>query len=302
MRLNRLGSSELQVSELGLGCMSLGSDEKEATKIIHKALDKGVTLIDTADLYDFGNNEKLVGKALKGKREQCVLATKVGNRWDHVDEGWEWAPNKDYIKTAVKRSLLRLDTDYIDLYQLHGGTIDDPIDEIIEAFEDLKAEGLIREYGISSIRPNVIKEYLKRSNIVSIMMQYSLLDRRPEEWLNMIHTHDVSVIARGPLAKGNLTDRIFTGRVSEKGFLDYAPSEIRNLMEKVKDISDGRKLSHLALCYPLHHPAVATTIPGASSVEQVDDNTEAANVDLSDEEIRLFKQWTKQTYYDKHRD
>ncbi|MCF6408315.1 aldo/keto reductase [Pseudalkalibacillus salsuginis] len=302
MRLNRLGSSELQVSELGLGCMSLRSDEKEATKIIHKALDKGVTLIDTADLYDFGKNEKLVGKALKGKREQCVLATKVGNRWDHVEEGWEWAPSKDYIKTAVKHSLQRLGTDYIDLYQLHGGTINDPIDEIIEAFEDLKAEGLIREYGISSIRPNVIKEYLKRSNIVSIMMQYSLLDRRPEEWLNMIQAHGVSVIARGPLAKGNLTDRIFTGKASEKGFLDYVPSEINDLMIKVKDISDGRMLSHLALRYPLHHPAVATTIPGASSVEQVDDNTEASNVDLSDEEISLFKQWTKQTYYDKHRD
>ncbi|MGP4082105.1 aldo/keto reductase [Pseudalkalibacillus sp. R45] len=302
MQLNKLGSSELRVSEIGLGCMSLGSDEKEATKIIHKALDKGVTLIDTADLYDFGENEKLVGKALKGKREQCVLATKVGNRWDHVDEGWEWAPSKDYIKTAVKRSLQRLDTDYIDLYQLHGGTIDDPIDEIIEAFEDLKTEGLIREYGISSIRPNVIKEYLERSNIVSIMMQYSLLDRRPEEWLNRIQANNVSVIARGPLAKGNLSKRIFTDKASDKGFMDYRPSEIKDIVTKIKDISHGRKLSHLSLRYPLHHPAVATTIPGASSVGQVDDNTEAAKIELTHKEIELFQEWTKQTFYDKHRD
>lgn len=92
-------------------------------------------------------------------------------------------PSKAYIKEAVKKSLTRLKTDYIDLYQLHGGTIEDNIDETIEAFEELKQEGVIRYYGISSIRPNVIKEYVKKSNIVSIMMQFSLFDRRPEEWL-----------------------------------------------------------------------------------------------------------------------
>src|SRR5699024_6403991 len=102
-----------------------------------------------------------------------------------------WDPSKKHIKTAVKQSLQRLHTDYIDLYQLHGGTIDDPIDETIEAFEELKTEGLIREYGISSIRPNVIKQYIEKSSIRSVMMQYNLLDRRPEETMRLLAKHGI---------------------------------------------------------------------------------------------------------------
>lgn len=105
-------------------------------------------------------------------------------------------PSKAYIKEAVKHSLRRLQTDYIDVYQLHGGTIDDPIDETIEAFEELQQEGVIRYYGISSMRPNVIREYVKRSRIVSVMMPYSLLDRRAEEWFPLLKQHHISVIAR----------------------------------------------------------------------------------------------------------
>ncbi|MFH0070961.1 aldo/keto reductase, partial [Peribacillus sp. NPDC056705] len=172
MRKNQLGSSELYVSEIGLGCMSLGTDEAVATELVSEALDRGVNLLDTADLYDEGRNEELVGRAIQGRRDQVILTTKVGNRRVPGKEGWTWDPSKSYIKSAVKDSLRRLNTDYIDLYQLHGGTIDDPIDETIEAFEELKQEGLIRYYGISSIRPNVIREYVQRSNIVSVMSQY----------------------------------------------------------------------------------------------------------------------------------
>ena len=107
---------------------------------------------------------------------------------------------------AVKDSLKRLGTDYIDLYQLHGGTMEDNVSETIEAFEALKKEGVIREYGISSIRPNVIERFLSNSSAVSVMMQYSLLDRRPEEWFPMIRDAGASVITRGTLAKGLLTD------------------------------------------------------------------------------------------------
>src|SRR5699024_5881967 len=108
---------------------------------------------------------------------------------------WFWDPRKQYIEEAVHASLKRLQTDYIDLYLLHGGTIDDPIDETIEAFENLKEKGLIRAYGISSIRPNVIRSYLKHSSIDAIMMQYSILDRRPEMLLDDIHQQQVSVLA-----------------------------------------------------------------------------------------------------------
>lgn len=142
MKKRQLGNSDLYVTEIGFGCMSLGASEAEAMRIIDEAIDLGINFFDTADLYDYGLNEEFVGKALKGKRDQIVLTTKVGNRWTEEKNGWSWDPSKAYIKTEVKESLRRLQTDYIDLYQLHGGTIEDPIDETVEAFEELKKKGL----------------------------------------------------------------------------------------------------------------------------------------------------------------
>ena len=134
MKHNRIGDSELLVGEIGLGCMSLGTEERQATAIIHEALERGVNLLDTADLYDGGRNEELVGAAIRGRRDRVVLATKVGNRRIAGQDGWVWDSSKTYLLSAVKESLRRLGTDYIDLYQLHGGTLEDSIDETIEAF------------------------------------------------------------------------------------------------------------------------------------------------------------------------
>jgi aryl-alcohol dehydrogenase-like predicted oxidoreductase len=303
LRKRQLGSSDLYVSEIGFGTMSLPLDEQESTYIIHKAIDEGINFIDTADLYQFGNIESLVGRALERKREDVILATKVGNRWDQVEKGWDWDPSKAYIKEEVHQSLNRLKTDYIDLYQLHGGTIDDPIDETIEAFEELKKEGLIRYYGISSIRPNVIKQYLERSNIVSIMMQYSLLDRRPEELLPLIEDHNVNVIARGPVAKGWLSSRVYN-KEPQDSYLSYTQLEISKVVEQLKSYSSeyNCEISQLALKYPLHYPAVATVIPGASKLEQLLQNIKAGNLpDFKDDHIRTLKNLTKDKRYESHR-
>ena len=116
MKKNRLGHSSLYVSEIGFGCMSLTNDNRENERIIHEAIDRGVNFFDTADLYGRGMNEETVGKALKGKRHHVILATKGGNEWKDGEEGWRWNPSKRYLKEAVKKSLLRLRTDYIDLY------------------------------------------------------------------------------------------------------------------------------------------------------------------------------------------
>jgi aryl-alcohol dehydrogenase-like predicted oxidoreductase len=302
MKKNQLGNSELYVSEIGLGSMSF-KNENESMRMIHEAIENGINYIDTADLYAFGKNEELIGKAIKGKRNQVVLGTKVGNRWEDNKDGWYWDPSKHYIKDAVKNSLKRLNTDYIDLYQLHGGTIEDNIDETIEAFEELKEEGLIRYYGISSIRPNVIREYVKRSNIVSVMMQYSILDRRPEEEiLPFLQENNISVIARGPLAKGMLTEK-FEDKTKEDGFLDSSKEEILLLANKLKEIYDtSHYLTQLSLRYALSHPAVATAIPGASSMEQLKENLSAASVPaLTKEEITSIQQLSKANKYDKHR-
>ncbi len=149
--------------------------------LVQEALEQGINYFDTADLYQHGAVESVLGRAFSGKRKQVILATKVGNQWRPDGSGWDWNPSKNYILNEVDESLQRLQTDYIDLYQLHGGTLEDPIDEVIETFESLQKAGKIRYYGISSVRPNVIREYAKRSSIISVMMQYSLIDRRPEE-------------------------------------------------------------------------------------------------------------------------
>lgn len=301
MKHNRLGSSDLMVSEIGLGCMSLGTEEKKAVSLIHEALDHGVNLLDTSDLYDSGRNEELVGKAIKGRRDQVVLATKVGNRRVEGQDGWIWDPSKTYIKSAVKESLCRLQTDYIDLYQLHGGTMEDPIDDTIEAFEELKQEGLIRYYGISSIRPSVIREYAARSSIVSVMNQYSILDRRAEEEvLPLLNNQGISVIARGPIASGALA----SNRLITKGYLNYNLEELLELRERLQTLGkeSQRSMSQLAIRYSLSEPTVATVIPGASSSEQLRHNLEAASTTrLSADEVELIRSISKANRYELHR-
>ena len=187
--------SGIEISELGLGCMSLGTDYKTAQPIIESAIENGITYFDTADMYDQGINEEIVGKALKRyqNRDDIVIGTKVGNRLTE-DGSITWDPSKKHIKEGVKGSLQRLGLDHIDLYQLHGGTIDDPLDETISAFDELKQEGIIRAYGISSIRPNVIDYYLKHSQIETLMSQFNLIDNRPESLLDDIHEKQIKVI------------------------------------------------------------------------------------------------------------
>jgi aryl-alcohol dehydrogenase-like predicted oxidoreductase len=303
LKKRKLGNSDLFVTELGLGCMSIGTEEKTARALIETALDEGINYFDTADLYDFGKNEKLVGRALKEVREKVVIATKVGNRWNQEQSGWSWDPSKEYIKEAVKQSLNRLGTDYIDLYQLHGGTIADPIDDTIEAFEELKAEGIIRYYGISSIRPNVIREYVKKSSIVSVMMQYSILDRRPEEEaLPLLQEHGISVVTRGPLAKGLLSDKMLE-KISEKGYQDYSRQELLDVLPVLKEkVASDRSFTEVALQYNLANPTIASVIAGASSPEQIRSNARAVKSNtLTAEEFSVIKKLSKANIYQEHR-
>ncbi|WP_138493732.1 aldo/keto reductase [Paenibacillus pinistramenti] len=302
MRKNQLGNSDLFVSEIGFGCMSIGTEEQTGVRLIHKALDYGINLLDTADLYDGGLNEEIVGKAVKGRRQDVIIATKVGNRRYPGQEGWVWDASKAYILSAVKESLRRLQTDYIDLYQLHGGTLEDPIDETIEAFEQLKKEGVIRQYGISSIRPNVVREYASRSSIVTVMNQYSILDRRAEEEiLPLLEQRGISVIARGPVASGNLAAG--GERKAEKGYLDYAKDELLELRGKLSDMAAGKcTLSQLAIRYSLSAPAVASAIAGASSLEQLKENAGTAGIPpLSEETLADIRRISHANQYTQHR-
>ena len=311
MKYTLLGRSGLNISVIGLGAMSLpDSDEMKTNRIIHQAIELGINYIDTADLYNKGLNETNIGKALKGKRGSVVLATKVGNQWKKDGTGWDWNPRKEYILSAVEESLRRLQTDHIDVYQLHGGTIEDPIDETIEAFELLMQEGKIRHYGISSIRPNVIREYVRRSQIVSVMMQYSLVDRRPEEEiLEFLRTNHIGVLVRGTLAQGMLVNK------PAKNYLGHGTAAIEKAAAAVhglshKNLNDGteqvssykkRTAAQTAIRYVLQHPAVTAAVAGVSSLAQLEEIAGTSDVDpLDEQELRLLASSIPANKYEQH--
>jgi aryl-alcohol dehydrogenase-like predicted oxidoreductase len=283
MQYSVLGKSALTISKIAFGCMSLGENEPNNAKLIHQAIDAGINFFDTADLYQKGLNEEMLGRALSAKRKDVIIATKAGNQWRPDGSGWDWNPRKEYILQAAEKSLKRLQTDYIDLYQLHGGTLDDPIDETIEAFEQLMQQGKIRYYGISSIRPNVIREYVQRSRIASVMMQYSLLDRRPEEeCLDLLKQHQIGVLARGSLAKG-----LLAGKPAES-FLNYSSVQVTEVAAAIE--------------FVWQHPAVAAAVVGIRTIDQLQDAAGTADTaTLSLKEWQQLSESIPANYYDAHR-
>ena len=298
MEYKQLGKSALNISRIGFGCMSLHPDQQESEGIIHKAVDLGINYFDTADLYNKGANEELVGRTLKKKRSEVVIATKVGNQWREDGSGWDWNPRREYIIRCIEESLRRLQTDYIDLYQLHGGTINDPIDESIDAFEQLLKEGKIRYYGISSIRPNVIRYWAEHSNIVSVMMQYSLLDRRPEEeCLSLLQRNNIGVVTRGSVAQGLLVNK------PPKDYLNYTSADVAKAADAVRSVSGShRSTAETALQYVLQHPAVTSAIVGMRTMEQLEEAVAAIGAPpLSLEEMQSLQGAIPINRYTDHR-
>ena len=278
--------------------MSLQGDEAASRKLLHQALDQGINFFDTADLYDRGENEALVGKAFSGMRDKVIIATKAGNQWRPDGSGWDWNPSKAYILKAVEESLRRLQTDYIDLYQLHGGTIDDPIEETISAFEQLKQEGKIRYYGISSIRPNVIREWVSRSNLTSVMLQYSLLDRRPEEEvLDLLQQHSIGVLARGSLAQGLLAGK------PAKPYLGYTLEEVQKAADAILGTAGStRKASEVAVQFILSHPAVTSAVLGIRTEKQLADALALSEAEpLTTQEVQKLQHVLPVNKYEQHR-
>ncbi|MCG2072831.1 aldo/keto reductase [Staphylococcus epidermidis] len=293
--------SGIEISELGLGCMSLGTDYKKAQPIIESAIDNGITYFDTADIYDQGVNEEIVGKALKKyqNRDDIVIGTKVGNRL--TDDGhMTWDPSKKYIKESVKGSLKRLGLNHLDLYQLHGGTIDDPLDEAISAFDELKQEGYIRAYGISSIRPNVIDYYLKNSQIETLMSQFNLIDNRPESLINDVHDKQVKILARGPVFKGLLTSKSVDviDEKFENGVLDYTQDELGSTIASIKELESN--LTALSFKYLTSHDAMGSIIVGASNVEQLEENVRNYYKEISLDQIKSARNRVKDIEYIQH--
>jgi aryl-alcohol dehydrogenase-like predicted oxidoreductase len=292
------GNSTLKISRIGFGTMSLEADNPVSGRLLLQALDAGINYFDTADLYQQGKIESLIGRTFLNRRDQVVLCTKVGNQWRADGSGWDWNPSKKYILDSVDQSLKRLQTDYIDLYQLHGGTMEDPIDDVIEAFEFLKKKGKIRYYGISSIRPAVIREYVKRSAIISVMMQYSLLDRRPEEeMLPFLKEKMVGVLARGSLARGLLAGK------PPAPFLNYSASEVEKMILSVQSVAgNSGKSSDTAIHFVLDNPAVSSVVIGIRTETQLAEAISAGGSPrLNSAKIDNLKKALPANFYTEHR-
>ena len=298
MTYQLLGKSSLLISKIGFGCMSLQPTQQDFPFLIDQAIDNGINFFDTADLYDAGQNEINIGKAVRAKRNKLIIATKVGNQLRTDGTGWDWNPRKKYIIAAAEQSLRRLQTDYIDLYQLHGGTIEDPIDETIEAFELLQEQGKIRYYGISSIRPNVIHEYVQRSNIVSVMMQYSLADRRPEETcLALLKKNNIGVLARGTVAGGLLAGK------TAAPYLGFSETEIMTVSKAVQAATPpNSKAAATAIRFVLQQPAISSAVVGIRTEAQLKEVLQAiGDSEISATAFNALNESIRCLYYYQHR-
>lgn len=300
---NIQSNNDLRFSQVALGCMNLPLENEIRTEeIIEYALAENINYFDTADLYQYGSNEKTVGKILDKyrSRHDFMIGTKVGNEFDeHLQQKIGWNATSRYIRDQVKESLHRLKVDSIDLYQLHGGTIEDNMEETIAAFEDLNAQGIIRGYGLSSIRPNVIDYYINNSNIDTLMLQFNPIDNRPLELINSLE--NVVVMARGSLMKGLFTKK-FEKVLQQKfpdGMFNYSSKELKSILNEIFETSED--LSALSYRYILDSADII--VSGVSSLKQLENNMDSYRkaLEMNSEDFPETFQNFKKQRYEEHR-
>ncbi len=301
MHYRTLGRTGIQVSPFALGAMMLGtdgsfgnSDEQDSIRIVHRALDAGINLIDTADRYSQGGSEVLVGKALKGRRDDVVLATKFNGPMG--DDPNRRGNSRRWIMSAVEDSLRRLQTDHIDLYQAHrpDDTVD--LEETLSALTDLVRSGKVRAIGTSDFPASMqveaqwIAERRGFERFRTEQPTYSILSRGIErEVLPTAQRHGMGTLVWSPLAGGMLTGRFRRGQQSDlarTGMFRHDQDERRiDAVEQVVALSEetGIPMTHLALAFATAHPGVTSALIGPRTMEQLDDLLAGADVTLSDE-------------------
>lgn len=323
MRYQRLGRTGLKVSEVSLGTMAFGRwiGEKESEEVLDAALDAGINLIDTADVYGrgmdqsnpllTGESEKILGRLLQGKRDQIVLATKVNGR---VGNGVNDAGlSRFHIIRAVENSLRRLRTDHIDLYQVHRFDPNTPLEETLRALDDLVHQGKVRYIGASNFaawqlaKAHGISDRLQLHRFESIQPEYSILTRHIEqELLPFAESESVGVIVYSPLGRGLLTGKYRQGEAPPQGSRGAAGEQrLLALLEQERhfQIVEGLKplakqrgwtLPQLALAWVLSNPAVTSAILGASRPEQVTESLRYIDERLVAEELQEIDRITRQ--------
>ncbi len=302
MQQRRLGSGGPQVSALGLGCMGMSEfygsgDDAESVCTIHRALELGITLLDTADMYGTGRNEELVGKAIADRRDKVFLATKFGIVRD-AGGGRSISGRPDYVKTACDASLKRLGVDHIDLYYQHRVDPQTPIEETVGAMAELVQAGKVRHLGLSEASAQSVDRAAKVHKITALQNEWSLWSRDLEEngQLEAARRHGIGIVAYSPLGRGFLTGAI-------KSPDDFAPDDFRkhnprfqgenfrknlDLVQHIERLAahKGCTPSQLALSWLLHRGDDVVPIPGTKRVKYLEENAGALEVELSDEEMR----------------
>ncbi len=298
MQYRELGRTGLKVSAVGMGCWAIGGDawgpvdDADSLASIRRAVDLGVTFFDTADVYGRGRSERLVGQALQGKRDQVILATKVG-LWESGGDRPNAYTNPNMVLDQCEESLRRLGTDVIDVYQCHLWW-DENTEVFLEAFEQLRRQGKIRAYGVSTNEIDHLRHFDREGTCGVIQVDYSILNRSAEkEVLPYCVDHNIGVILKGPLKMGLLTGKFSPETSLPEGDVRRGwPQETwyHEALEKVERLrplaNDGRSLGQVALAFAIHHPAVSVAIPGAKTPAQIEANARAADVRLRDEELR----------------
>jgi aryl-alcohol dehydrogenase-like predicted oxidoreductase len=298
----RLGTQGLEVGAIGLGCMGMSefygtADEGEAIATIHRALDLGVTLFDTADMYGPFTNEELVGRAIAGRRDQVVLATKFGIVRDAGDpsrRGIEGSP--EYVHKAIDGSLGRLGVDYVDLYYQHRVDPDTPIEETVGAIAELVRDGKVRYLGLSEAAPDTIRRAHAVHPISALQTEYSLWTRDPEEEvLPTVRELGIGFVAYSPLGRGFLSGRIQSpDDLEERDFRRRNPrfqgeNFERNLelVESVREIAEEKGITpaQLALAWVLAQGEDIVPIPGTKRRDRLEENVATLDVDLTAEDL-----------------
>jgi aryl-alcohol dehydrogenase-like predicted oxidoreductase len=310
MKYRKLGNSGLIVSEVALGTMQFGGKmnmgnlgQEDTTRMVRLALDRGVNFIDTADVYSLGESETLVGNALKGVRAEIVVATKVrlpmsGN----INHSGATRVN---IMREVEASLQRLQTDYIDLYQVHGWDSNTPLEETARTLDDVVRQGKVRYIGLSNYlswqaaTAVMLQERLGLEKFVTAQMYYSLVGRGLEyEFQSFAEYHNIGILVWSPLAGGFLSGKYSRAnpapagsRFAEAGsFVPFDKDMGYRVVDTLNQIAAQHKVSaaRVALSWALSRPAVSSVIVAARKAEQLEDNIRAVDLQLSDEEIRLL--------------